>query len=185
MEPRSFVTFCKGKVNILINEVGISAAQLLPFNIKKGLSAARFYNAIWDTGATNTCITRNIVNDCNLEMISMRKVKAAGGTYETGVYLVDLFLPNKVYFPSVQVTEFANIEKADILIGMDIIGSGDFAVTNKDNKTVFSYRCPSIEHIDFTKGMKYIFPSPGTKIGRNDPCPCGSGKKYKYCHGKS
>ena len=21
------------------------------------------------------------------------------------------------------------------------------------------------------------------KIGRNDPCPCGSGKKYKYCHG--
>jgi preprotein translocase subunit SecA len=22
------------------------------------------------------------------------------------------------------------------------------------------------------------------KIGRNDPCPCGSGKKYKACHGK-
>ncbi len=21
------------------------------------------------------------------------------------------------------------------------------------------------------------------KIGRNDPCPCGSGKKYKTCHG--
>ncbi len=24
----------------------------------------------------------------------------------------------------------------------------------------------------------------GPKVGRNDPCPCGSGKKYKYCHGK-
>ncbi len=24
----------------------------------------------------------------------------------------------------------------------------------------------------------------GVKVGRNDPCPCGSGKKYKYCHGK-
>ncbi|MBO4413441.1 MAG: SEC-C domain-containing protein [Clostridia bacterium] len=23
----------------------------------------------------------------------------------------------------------------------------------------------------------------GEKIGRNDPCPCGSGKKYKRCHG--
>ncbi len=22
------------------------------------------------------------------------------------------------------------------------------------------------------------------KIGRNAPCPCGSGKKYKHCHGK-
>ena len=24
----------------------------------------------------------------------------------------------------------------------------------------------------------------GAKVGRNDPCPCGSGKKYKHCHGK-
>jgi len=23
------------------------------------------------------------------------------------------------------------------------------------------------------------------KVGRNDPCPCGSGKKYKYCHGRN
>jgi uncharacterized protein len=23
----------------------------------------------------------------------------------------------------------------------------------------------------------------GPKVGRNDPCPCGSGKKYKNCHG--
>jgi preprotein translocase subunit SecA len=23
----------------------------------------------------------------------------------------------------------------------------------------------------------------GDKVGRNDPCPCGSGKKYKKCHG--
>ena len=25
----------------------------------------------------------------------------------------------------------------------------------------------------------------GPKVGRNDPCPCGSGKKYKDCHGKN
>jgi preprotein translocase subunit SecA len=25
---------------------------------------------------------------------------------------------------------------------------------------------------------------PTQKVGRNDPCPCGSGKKYKHCHGK-
>jgi preprotein translocase subunit SecA len=24
----------------------------------------------------------------------------------------------------------------------------------------------------------------GMKVGRNDPCPCGSGKKFKACHGK-
>ena len=25
---------------------------------------------------------------------------------------------------------------------------------------------------------------PFANVGRNDPCPCGSGKKYKHCHGK-
>ena len=25
----------------------------------------------------------------------------------------------------------------------------------------------------------------GKKVGRNDPCPCGSGKKYKYCCGRN
>ena len=28
------------------------------------------------------------------------------------------------------------------------------------------------------------FVRPDRKIGRNEPCPCGSGKKYKQCHGK-
>ena len=28
--------------------------------------------------------------------------------------------------------------------------------------------------------VKRVYP----KVGRNDPCPCGSGKKYKYCHGR-
>jgi preprotein translocase subunit SecA len=32
------------------------------------------------------------------------------------------------------------------------------------------------EHRPFVRG--------GRKIGRNDPCPCGSGKKYKQCHGQ-
>ncbi|HEU0283255.1 MAG TPA: preprotein translocase subunit SecA [Gallionella sp.] len=32
------------------------------------------------------------------------------------------------------------------------------------------------EHKPFVRG--------GQKVGRNDPCPCGSGRKYKQCHGK-
>ena len=26
-------------------------------------------------------------------------------------------------------------------------------------------------------------PSTWGRVGRNEPCPCGSGKKYKHCHG--
>ncbi len=35
-----------------------------------------------------------------------------------------------------------------------------------------------------TKGADETYVRQGQKIGRNDPCPCGSGKKYKKCHGK-
>jgi len=36
---------------------------------------------------------------------------------------------------------------------------------------------------DFSDNEPYRRESP--KIGRNDPCPCGSGKKYKKCCGKN
>jgi len=34
-------------------------------------------------------------------------------------------------------------------------------------------------------GGKIINESRLLKVGRNDPCPCGSGKKYKNCCGKN
>jgi preprotein translocase subunit SecA len=55
-------------------------------------------------------------------------------------------------------------------------GSGDTAVQYDENGEVAvaeadaPKRAPTVRH--------------GQKIGRNDPCPCGSGKKYKHCHGK-
>ena len=46
---------------------------------------------------------------------------------------------------------------------------------NRDNKT--KKQAPSLGHIPVV--------NQGPKVGRNDPCPCGSGKKYKNCHGKN
>jgi preprotein translocase subunit SecA len=40
--------------------------------------------------------------------------------------------------------------------------------------------------LSFVGGGEAASPQPvhaGKKVGRNDPCPCGSGKKYKKCHG--
>jgi preprotein translocase subunit SecA len=44
----------------------------------------------------------------------------------------------------------------------------------------------SIYHVGITKEppRKKVTVAAGKKIGRNDPCPCGSGKKYKYCCGR-
>ena len=35
-----------------------------------------------------------------------------------------------------------------------------------------------------TEDKSQPFKRPDKKVGRNDPCPCGSGKKFKHCHGK-
>ena len=36
-------------------------------------------------------------------------------------------------------------------------------------------------YLDASAGKPATFARPAAKIGRNDPCPCGSGKKYKKC----
>ena len=50
---------------------------------------------------------------------------------------------------------------------------------------------PALDDFEETQGVaeeekvpEQPFVRTGNKVGRNDPCPCGSGKKYKQCHGK-
>lgn len=42
-------------------------------------------------------------------------------------------------------------DEYDVVIGMDVICHGDLAITNKDDKTTFSFRIPSETEIDFSK----------------------------------
>jgi preprotein translocase subunit SecA len=46
------------------------------------------------------------------------------------------------------------------------------------------YLSPENEYNDPSAPIKQEPIKVEPKIGRNDPCPCGSGKKYKHCHGK-
>jgi len=181
-EIRCFTSFYPGRSNVLINEVSVAAAHS-PSELSKDTIYKNFF-AIWDTGATNTVITERVVKDCGLRPISMAKIYHPGGeTKDANVYFVNIRLPNKVEVYNLRATEGILRGKADVLVGMDIIGKGDFAVTNYDGKTVFSFRIPSIEQIDFIKQLrkenKPVRVPP--KVGRNAPCPCGSGKKYKNC----
>jgi predicted aspartyl protease len=146
------------------------------------------FRAIFDTGATNCVITQKIVDALGLKPISMAVAETANGKVTCEVYLVNIRLPNGVGFTHWRVTKQDLPSKTEVLIGMDVIGNGDFAVTHKDKKTVFSFRIPSIARIDFVKEHENA--SKGTPVvaapivGRNSPCPCGSGRKYKQCCGK-
>lgn len=144
------------------------------------------YKAIWDTGATGTAITSKVAAECGLKPTGMCKVKTASGETDTCTYFISLYLPNKVCLPQIRVTQ-AVLFDADVLVGMDVITKGDFAVTNHQGKTNMSFRMPSIECIDFVKQQPQTMQvgggKPLAKVGRNALCPCGSGKKYKRCCG--
>jgi len=80
----------------------------------------------------------------------MAVVHGVGGPENAEVYLVNIYLPNNVAFSIVRVTK-AKLLGADLLVGMNIVNRGDFAVTNKNGDTKFSFRYPSETHIDFVE----------------------------------
>jgi hypothetical protein len=151
---------------------------------------SRKYQALYDTGATNSAISPQVVIDLQLPSIRATNVAVGGGTLLTTSHLVNIILPNRVGFPNVFVTKMALLGGFDALIGMDIIGSGDFAVTHKNGSTTFSFCFPSLKEIDFVselqslQNQKSVPRTSVPKVSRNAPCPCGSGKKYKGCHGR-
>jgi hypothetical protein len=89
-------------------------------------------------------------------------------------------LPNKLIISNLLVSE-GILLNCQMLVEMDIIGRGDFVISNYDNKTTFSFRSPSMKEIDFCKDS-YTEPHVNSSYtGRNEKCSCGSGKKYKKC----
>ena len=105
--------------------------------------------AIWDTGATSTVIDRKLASKLRLHPITRAITHHANGSSEVNVYLVNIMLPNRVGVPNIRVTEANLGENADVLIGMDIIGLGDFSISNCNMETSFSFRIPSLEKVDF------------------------------------
>lgn len=182
-EERALTTRYNGISRVLSNEVQIASAFNLHTKTPPTLSFKNF-TAVWDTGATASVITDEVISQCGLKPTGIIEVSTAAGKTTTETYLVSIRLPTRVGFAGVRVSR-GDLEGCNVLIGMDIICRGDFAVTNKDGKTVFSFRMPSLECIDFVKNPRSrgVPAAVTTKISRNAPCPCGSSKKYKRCCG--
>lgn len=115
--------------------------------IQKGIKM-NVYEGIWDTGASHSVITKKIIDEMDLKPIGVVEVYHAQGKTLANKYLVNIILPSNVIVPHLTVTEGV-LSGMDVLIGMDVITLGDFAITNKDGKTIMSFRIPSCVEIDF------------------------------------
>ncbi len=177
MRARSFTIAAKGLVRTLKSAISVSAYN------PAGIPAFLDFKGLWDTGATGSVITQKVVDALKLSPIDFVTVHHVQGESPlTEVYIVDFALPNKVGLSGLRVTKGV-LGDIDVLIRMDVIGSGDFAVSNFDGKTVFTFRAPSIQHADFTGNMPKPAVPAQPHTGRNDLCPCGSGRRFKKCCG--
>lgn len=63
----------------------------------------------------------------------------------------------------------------------------EYGVKNSDINKIYEFIKPYKNEISIWTRNGYCLKDntqKSTKVGRNDPCPCGSGRKYKQCHGK-
>ena len=106
--------------------------------------------ALWDTGASCSSISRKLAVRLGLTPVDGCIVYGAGGAHKSSIFMLDVSLPSSVTIPSVRVAEFFDTGAFELIIGMDIITMGDFAVTNTDFKTTVSFRTPPADApIDF------------------------------------
>ena len=180
----SFLSKYPGLSNRLVNKARIGSA--ISPNTNQGYQLNDFktfeYSALWDTGATNSLITQKVVSECALSPIGIVNIFTPSGENKANSYFVSIWLPNRVCFLQVRVSEGFLAGDIDLLIGMDIMNQGDFVVNNLKGITTFSFRVPSLECIDLgniPKDVSQIKQDP-----KDAPCPCGSARPFKDCHGK-
>jgi hypothetical protein len=185
-ECRAFTTRYTGLVSRIITDVKITAA----YDPANPPSNIHFYEtkAMWDTGATASVITAGTAKALNLTPTGTRLVHHAGGKGHFNSHVANFFLPNMVAIAGVLVSECGDPHDGHFgaIIGMDIIGGGDLTITNHKGKTMVSFRYPSYAPVDYVADINSENRrlASHAKVGRNDPCPCGSNIKFKKCHGK-
>lgn len=107
--------------------------------------------AVWDTGATRTCVSTVLAEKLGLESRGTSTAITPSGRDVFPSFLVNLELPNGVTVNDLKVVGTQiHKQRLGVLIGMDVITQGDFAVSCKAGRTQFTFRMPSVEDADYT-----------------------------------
>lgn len=143
------------KSNGIMNMLKTDTLVLSDVRNKDVAYIPKLWRGLWDTGASKSSITQRIVDDLSLIPVGNTNISTANGVVTVSTYFVDLGLPNGVTVKNVLVSCADLGDDIDVLIGMDIIRHGDFAITNVNGKTTFSFRTPSTKEIDYVEESKH------------------------------
>jgi hypothetical protein len=146
---QAFTIKFSARMNVLFSKAGVSQA-FDPNVTKINQPSITELNAIWDTGASCTLISKEYAAKVGLIPTGKTTITGVNNSTLENTYQVNVYLPNKVCLGFLRIAEAPALAGgAGMLIGMDIIGSGDFSVYKENGKTVMTYRFPSIGGTDF------------------------------------
>jgi Aspartyl protease len=139
---------------LTIKTTGISKALISTVTLRSSLGNDKIFptQALWDTGATCSGITENVVETLGLLPTGFARLNTVS---QQGIvcpfFTIDVILQNGIYIPELTVSLGLISEGIDMLIGMDIITLGDFSVTNFNGNTCMSFRIPSMHQVDYVE----------------------------------
>jgi hypothetical protein len=108
-------------------------------------------NALWDTGATFSAISPDVANQLKLVPTSRIKVAAVHTTNIVGAGIITVELPEYVVKKDIRVAICNLNSNVGMILGMDIIMLGDFAISNGDGRSLFSFAIPPFKSkMDFS-----------------------------------
>lgn len=144
------ITFPGGAEALITNCIVMPATDF-----SKGEKVTSYYptdNAVWDTGADTTIIRKSVAEALGLIPLVKSAISGIGGVVSSNVYSIHLGLPSGEAVLELEAMELPDEQmEYDVIIGMDVIRECDFAITNKDANTKFTYDRPSKRDLDFTK----------------------------------
>jgi hypothetical protein len=137
---RSFVQSYSYRVRSLTSDV-----EIQPVNSNQPNAIIKT-SAVWDTGATQTFISRRLGEKLGIEPVDYVPVIGLNGRQKSGLAYISIKLPNDLTIPDKRTLIGDLPESIDILIGMDIIQLGDLHIANTGGQTLFSFVIPSLPH---------------------------------------
>lgn len=139
-----------GRFMELTSKVGASKAIVGQVKFDEGQTTF-WTTGLWDTGASHSSVSKETADILGLSSLGETSVISTHGEALANFYMVSLNLPDLLFLPKVRVNECATNDIFGVIIGMDIISKGDFALTNVNGVSTFSFCVPGMETIDYTE----------------------------------
>lgn len=146
--------------------------------VEKNVSSLEDFIKLTKASRYHFCLDKEVYTGF-LDVVVNAKLRNAIGHNDVEYDAVDqliTYIPNPKDRTKKETEYLIEFENEAVHMFQGLLGVSEYLYRLREIALMYDGKIPLIvqERANWAK-----------KIGRNEPCPCGSGKKYKFCHGKN